>query len=187
MIFLLNINKILMTNYKDEKVTDNLKYLDKILETNLKLGNNYKIDVKKLAENINPYDFSFVFSETWADKLRNLFSKPKSIWENFENQQLNLDSQAEFNSEESKFINALLYLHKEELIIFTPYPINTSQLMFSGMIKLSSGGFYKEYRKQKRRDLYQNYAWIVAILTFIAGWIFKPLLEIIKLWLFQSC
>ena len=169
-----------MMNYKDERVTDNLKYLDKILETNLKLGNNYKIDVKRLAENINPIDFSSLFSETWADRLRSIFFKPKSLWEKFGDEELTLEIPSEFNSEESKFINALLYLHQEELIVFTPYPINTSLLMFKGMIKISSGGFYKEYKRQERKDLYQNYAWIVAILTFIAGWILKPILDIIN-------
>jgi len=166
--------------YLDNKIKDNLKYLDKILEINLSKGTNYKIDVKTLAENINPIDISSFFSESWKDKIKGFFVKPKPLWELFGEQELNLDDASQFNSEESKFVNALLYLHNEGYIIFAQYPINTSLLLFKGMIKISSGGFYKEYTRQKKRDLYQNYAWVVAVLTFMAGWILKPLLKIVQ-------
>jgi len=165
--------------YSDNKITDNLKYLDKILELNLKLGNNYIVEAKKLAENINPIDFSSLFSESWGEKLKSIFFKPISLWEKLGDGKLEINFSQEFNSEGSKFINALRFLHFEELIFFQPYPINTVTLTFKGMIKISNGGFYKEYKRQKWKDLYQKYAWIVAILTFIAGWILKPILELL--------
>ena len=167
-----------MKVYSDNKITDNLEYLDKILSVNLELGSNYKIDAKKLAENINPIDFSSLFSETWAEKLKSYFTKPKSLWEKFEDGH-EFAFPEEFNSEESKFVNALYFLHYEGLVVFQPYPINTVTLTFKGIIKLSSGGFSKEYKRQKWKDRYQKYAWIVAILTFIAGWILQPIIKLI--------
>jgi len=168
-------------NYLNNKIKDNLKYLDKILELNLQNGYNYKIEIQKLAININPIDFSSLFSETFAERLTRIFTKPnKSIWKNLENTDFELYISEESNSEASKFINALFYLHQEELIIFTPYPINTSLLTFRGMIKISSGGFYMEYKREKKKELYEKFAWIVSILTFIAGWMLKPLLVIFQ-------
>lgn len=155
----------------DTKIEDNLKYLDKILNINLEKANNYKIDAQKLAENIDPIDFESLFSESWADKLKSLFLKPKSLAE------MDFEIPTEFNSDESKFINALYYLHSQGLIVFQPYPVNTVLLTFAGIIKISSGGFYMEYKRQKRKDAFQKYFWLVAILTFIAGWILKPSIE----------
>ena len=157
--------------YDDHKISDNLKYLDKILEVNLKQSNNYKIDAKKLAENINPIDFESLFSESFADKVKSWFVKPKSLAE------MDFEFPAELNSDESKFINALWYLHSEGLLFFNPYPVNTSLLTFKGVLKISNGGYYKEYQRQIRKDRFQKYFWLVAILTFIAGWILKPLFE----------
>ena len=157
----------------DTKIEDNLKYLDKILNVNLEKANNYKIDAKKLAENIDPIDFESLFSESWADKLKSWFVKPKSLAD------MDFEFPTEFNSEESKFINALWYLHSQGLIVFEPYPVNTVLLTFAGIIKISNGGFYKEYKRQKRKDTFQKYFWLVAILTFIAGWILKPSIELL--------
>ena len=157
--------------YDDHKISDNLKYLDKILEVNLKQSNNYKIDAKKLAGNINPIDFESLFSESFADKVKSWFVKPKSLAE------MDFEFPIEFNSDESKFVNALWYLHSEGLLHFNPYPVNTSLLTFRGILKISNGGFYKEYIRQKHKDKFQKYFWLVAILTFIAGWILKPLVE----------
>ncbi len=165
--------------YVDNKITDNLKYLDKILEINLKKSTNYKITVFKLGENINPIDFSSLFSETWSEKLKSFFSKPKPFWEKLGDNPVELNLPQEFNSEESKFINALYYLHSEGLIVFQPYPVNEVTLTFKGMIKISNGGFHADYKRQKWKDRYQKYAWIVAVLTFIAGWILKPLIDLI--------
>lgn len=165
--------------YLDNKITDNLKYLDKILEINLKQSTNYRITVHKLAENINPIDFSSLFSETWADKLKSFFSKPKPLWEKLGDNPVELNLPKEFNSDESKFINALYYLHSEELIVFQPYPVNEVTLTFKGMIKISNGGFFADYKRQQWKDRYQKYAWIVAVLTFIAGWILKPLIDLL--------
>jgi hypothetical protein len=165
--------------YSDNKIEDNLKYLDKILELNLKFGNNYKVGAQKLAEEINPIDFSSLFSEGWAEKLKSYFFRPKSLAEQFGEGKLELNLSDEFNSDEAKFINALHFLHSKELVFFQPYPINTVTLTFMGMIKISNGGFYKEYKRQKWKDRYQKYAWIVAVLTFIAGWILKPLIDLI--------
>jgi hypothetical protein len=165
--------------YLDNKICDNLKYLDKILTLNLELATNYKIDAKKLAENINPMDFSSLFSETWSEKLKSYFIKPKSFCENLGDNNLEFNLPLEFNSEESKFINALYFLHSEQLVVFQSYPINTITLTFKGMIKISNGGFYKEYKRQIWKDRYQKYSWIIAIITFIAGWILKPIMEII--------
>jgi hypothetical protein len=157
----------------DTKIEDNLKYLDKILNISLEKANNYKIDVIKLAENIDPIDFESFFSESWADKLKSWFVKPKSLAD------MDFEFPKEFNSEESKFINALWYLHSQGLVFFEPFPVNTVLLTFAGIIKISNGGFYKEYKRQKRRDSFQNYFWLVAIMTFIAGWILKPLIELL--------
>ena len=165
--------------YSDNKITDNLRYLDKILELNLNLGSNYAVDAKKLAENINPVDFTSLFSESWGEKLKSIFFKPKSLWEKLGDGEVEINFSEEFNSEEAKFVNALRFLHFEELVFFQPYPINKVTLTFKGMIKISNGGFYKEYKRQKWKDLYQKYAWIVAVLTFIAGWILKPILELL--------
>jgi hypothetical protein len=147
--------------------------LDKILEINLKQSNNYKIDAKKLAENINPLDFESLFSESFSEKVKSWFVKPKSLAE------MDFEFPVEFNSDESKFINALWHLHSEGLLHFTPFPVNTSLLTFKGILKISSGGFYNEYKRQKRRNIFQNYFWLVAILTFIFGWFLKPLADII--------
>lgn len=157
--------------YDDHKIEDNLKYLDEILQINLKDGNNYKMDAKKLAESINPIDFESLFSESWADKIKSWFVKPKELAD------IDFKIPMEFNSEESKFVNALIYLHSEGYLIFHPFPVNTSTITFKGIMKISSGGFYKEYKRQKRTDRFQKYFWLVGILTFIAGWVLKPLIE----------
>jgi hypothetical protein len=111
-------------SYSDKKVTDNLKYLDKILEVNINKSKDYRIEIKKLAQNIEPIDFNFTFSETWAEKFRNIFNKPKSLADLLDNSNFTFQIPKEFNSHESKFLNALLYLHQENHIVFTPYPIN---------------------------------------------------------------
>jgi hypothetical protein len=159
--------------YNDHKIKDNLKYLDQILKVSLEKANNYKIDAQTLASNINPFDFETLFSETWADKVKSWFVKPISLAD------IDFEIPEEFNSEESKFVSALWYLHSQGLIYFEPYPANTVLLTFSGIIKISNGGYLKEFKRQRRRDLYQKYFWIVAILTFIAGWILKPSIEIL--------
>lgn len=41
------------------------------------------------------------------------------------------------------------------------------EITFDGIMKLSKGGFYNEWKKQKRRDLYSNFFWIA---TPIAAW-----------------
>lgn len=160
-------------NYNETKIVDNLKYLDRILEVNLKKSENFLIEVRKLADNISPIDFDRLFSESFADKVKAIFVKPKSLADI----DFNFDIPAESNTEEAKFLNALFYLHSEGLIVFKPYPENTSYLTFKGIIKISNGGFVKEYKRNQLKDNLQKYAWIVAILTFVLGWISKPIID----------
>ena len=160
--------------YNDKKVLDNLKYLDKILELNLEESNNYTISINDLVTGINPFNFDKLVSSSFIEKIVDYFGKTKSLAD------LDFGTPEKFTSAESKLLNALAYLQKEELLIFSPNS-KISILTFKGIIKLSKGGFYQEYKRNRREGFYRKYFWIVAILTFITGFIIKPLFELLRI------
>lgn len=170
--------KIIMNmkkRYNSKKVEDNLKYLDEVLEIILDDSENYKIDLTKLTRTLNQYDSKVFFKDDSWDKMRKLFKSKKSL----NDLDLKFEILEEYNLNSANLLIALYFLHHQGLISFQPPPKGQLFLLYPGIIKISKGGFYGEYIRQKRKDAFQKYFWIVAILTFIAGWILKPAIELI--------
>lgn len=158
--------------YDENKVNDNLEYLDEVLETISKNSKDYVINIEKLVSHLNtienPEKF---FNKTLFEKISGFFKSAYSILEN--DAELVLPPE-EFNSEESKLLNALTFLNSEGLIF---YQAGYIRILFPGILKISQGGFYGEYKRRKWKDLFQKYFWIAGIGTFILGLITQLLIQ----------
>lgn len=158
--------------YDENNVCDNLKYLDEVLETISKNSKDYTIDIKKLVKKLNtiesPEDF---FSKTLLEKLSSFFGTAYSILENEAELVL---SPEESNSEQSKLFNALMFLNSEGLV---NYNAGYIRILFPGILKISQGGFYREYKRRKWQDRFQKYFWIAGVGTFILGLITQLLIQ----------
>lgn len=161
--------------YDENKVNDNLEYLDEVLQTILEHSTNYMIEVRTLMRKLNtienPEEF---FNITLWERLSNLFRPNYSILEN--EAELLLPPQ-EHSSELSKLIIALMFLKSEGLIGYSNGPSEHVQILFPGILKISKGGFYGEYKRRKRNDRFQKYFWIAGIGTFILGLITQLLIQ----------
>ena len=80
----------------------------------------------------------------------------------------------------NSFISAIECLKKKELIEEVINVASGVKITYQGIIKLSQGGFYGDYQRQKRKDLLQSFFWTVAILTFIITVVVPSILKLYK-------
>jgi len=163
-----------MTIY-NKKIIEKLQYLDNILKIIFDSGVSYPIDYKIFSVRLN-YIYSKLTFHKICEQLTSKFSnKLKHYTFN------DVDSDAEFYPETPTLKSALLYLHSENLIDFNEHEF-TASITFKGIVKISGGGFVKEYKNQVLSKNLQNAAWIFSIISFFVGLFLNKLLLYFKQW-----
>jgi len=161
-----------MTIY-NKNIIEKLQYLDNILKIILDSGVSYPVDYKIFTIRLNS-----IYSKLTFQKIREQITSKflnKLKYNTFNSD----DSETEFYSETPMLKSALSYLHSENLIDFNEQEF-TASITFKGIVKISGGGFVKEYKKQVWSKNLQNTAWIFSIISFFVGLFLNKLLIFFK-------
>lgn len=142
-------------------VFKNLQFLDNILRIILDFSGSYPLEYNTLINKLNEIESKDTFFKYCVWLKTKFFNKINSD-----------DFGDEFYHDLPKLNNALLYLHNEDLIIFDEQE-STAIIRFKGIVKISSGGYVKEYRSQIWSKMLQNATLIISIISFLAGFCFK--------------
>ncbi len=143
------------------KVLRNLQFLDNIMTIILDYSGSYPLEYNTLIKKLNEIESKDTFFKRCIWLKSKLFDK------------IYYDELAdEFYHNLPKLNNALLYLHNEGLIVFNEQEL-TALITFKGIVKISAGGYVKEYRSQIWSKMLQNATLIISIISFLAGVYFK--------------
>jgi hypothetical protein len=146
---------IIEKKMKKENIKSNLVFLDTILKNILDNSINYEIEYDELF--IKTFKISFFEEKSnFKSKIVSFVQSKKNLWE------YDFELPEKYNSNNAKYLKALDFLEKNELIKLNE---NVS-ITYLGIIKLSKDGFHGEYKMEKKSKCLQKLVWIVSILTF---------------------